>query len=182
MVTRGGRLGPGVSEIEIRNGRDCDGATVLGLWDTAIEWLAQRGQPEQWGTEPASSRARTRELVAEWVAGDGLRIAELDGVAVGASVITPIAPAHVAPTPLAETYLMFLISDRRHAGRGIGSELVRRATDEARGAGSAVLRVDCWAGAPPLVAWYERQGFVRSGTFTVKVRGAWHGQVFELRL
>ena len=24
-----------------------------------------------------------------------------------------------------------------------------------------LLRVDCWAGAPPLVAWYEDQGFVR---------------------
>jgi GNAT superfamily N-acetyltransferase len=171
-----------VSELEIRRGRSSDGAGVLALWDTAIEWLAQRGQPEQWGTEPASSRARTREMVAEWVAGDGLRIAELDGVAVGASVITPTGMAHVPPTPSSETYLMFLISERGHAGRGIGAALVRRAADEARAAGSEVLRVDCWAGAPALVAWYERQGFVRSDTFIVEVRGEWHGQVFEMPL
>ena len=42
-----------------------------------------------------------------------------------------------------------------------------------------MLRVDCWAGAPALVAWYERQGFVRSGTFDV---GGWIGQVFTMRL
>jgi hypothetical protein len=41
---------------------------------------------------------------------------------------------------------------------------------------------DCWAGAPDLVAWYERQGFIRSDTFTVEVRGGWHGQVFEMAL
>jgi GNAT superfamily N-acetyltransferase len=155
---------------------------VLALWDTAIEWLAQRGQPAQWGTEPASFRARTREMVDQWVVGSGLRIAELEGEAVGASVIGPAPPAHVPPTSLAESYLLFLISDRNHAGIGIGGELVRRAAAEAREAGSQVLRVDCWAGAPPLVAWYERQGFVRSDTFKVEVRGAWHGQVFEMRL
>jgi GNAT superfamily N-acetyltransferase len=171
-----------VSEVGIRDGRSSDGATVLALWDTAIEWLAQRGQPEQWGTEPASSRARTRELVDQWVLGSGLRIAEMEGEAVGASVIGPAPPAHVPPTSLAETYLQFLISDRNHAGMGVGAELVRRAAAEAREAGSQLLRVDCWAGAPPLVAWYERQGFVRSDSFTVEVRGAWHGQVFEMRL
>ena len=32
---------------------------------------------------------------------------------------------------------------------------------------------------PPLVAWYERQGFQRSGTFDV---GGWIGQVFAMRL
>jgi predicted N-acetyltransferase YhbS len=83
---------------------------------------------------------------------------------------------------LRETYLLFLISDRDQAGSGIGSELVRRAVTDARAAGSHVLRVDCWAGAPGLVAWYERQGFVRSGRFTVDVRGGWDGQAFELTL
>ena len=53
------------------------------------------------------------------------------------------------------------------------------AAQEARDAGAALLRVDCWAGAPPLVAWYERQGFQRTGTFDV---GGWIGQVFAMRL
>lgn len=173
-----------MTELEIRPGRDSDGPAVLRLWDTAIEWLAQRGQPEQWGAEPASARERTRAMVDQWVAGPGLWIAELAGDPVGACVIVNgDAPAHVPATPLVESYLLFLISDRAHAGMGIGSALVRRAVAEARAAGSAVLRVDCWAGAPSLVAWYERQGFVGSATFTVEVRGvAWHGQVFEMPL
>ncbi len=36
-----------------------------------------------------------------------------------------------------------------------------------------------WAGAPPLVAWYERQGFARSGTFEVT---GWKGQVFSMEV
>ena len=71
------------------------------------------------------------------------------------------------------------MTSRRHAGRGIGGPARAAAANEARAAGAAVLRVDCWAGAPPLVAWYERQGFARSGTFDV---GGWIGQVFTMRL
>jgi GNAT superfamily N-acetyltransferase len=168
--------------VLIREGRASDGDALLGLWDEAIAWLAQRGQPEQWGTEPASSRARTREMVDQWLTEPGLRIAEIDREPVGASVSGGAPPAHVPPTPLAETYLLFLISSRSRAGMGIGAELVAQAASEARGAGSEVLRVDCWAGAPTLVAWYEHQGFVRSDTFIVEVRGPWHGQVFEMRL
>jgi GNAT superfamily N-acetyltransferase len=121
-------------------------------------------------------------MVDQWVIGSGLRVAEIDGEEVGASVIGAAPPAHVPPTSLAETYLLFLISSRRQAGMGIGAELVAQAASEARAGGSEVLRVDCWAGAPTLVEWYERQGFVRSDSFTVEVRGPWHGQVFEMRL
>ncbi len=170
----------GVSvELLIRPGREADVPGVLELWDIAIAWMVERGQPEQWGTEPASANERARRAVREWQHDGGLRIAELDGVAVGASAISAAPPPHVAPLTRPETYLQFLISDRRHAGRGIGAALVHHALAEARAARSQLLRVDCWAGAPRLVSWYEQQGFIRSGTFTV---GQWHGQVFELEL
>ena len=42
-----------------------------------------------------------------------------------------------------------------------------------------LLRVNCWAGAPGLVALYERQGFTKTSTFAVK---DWHGQVFAMDL
>ena len=150
--------------------------------DSAIAWMVQRGQAMQWGTEPASERPIWRERVREWVASPGLRIAEIDNRPVGASVIVPEPPAHVAPSELRESYLLFLISDRRYAGNRIGTALVERAAADALTAGSEVLRVDCWADAPDLVAWYERQGFVRSDTFVVDVRGDWHGQVLEMHL
>jgi GNAT superfamily N-acetyltransferase len=87
-------------------------------------------------------------------------------------------PEHVSPADSAERYIEALVTSRAHAGRDIGGELVHRAIKETRTAGIPLLRVDCWAGAPDLVAWYERQGFRRSGTFTVN---GWHGQVLSLR-
>jgi GNAT superfamily N-acetyltransferase len=168
--------------IQIRNGRSTDDVAVLAMWDNAIRWMVERGQSRQWGVEPASQQSRHCGMVRQWVRGTGLRIAECDGRPVGASVIVGDPPAHVPPTVLRETYLLFLISDRDEPGNGIGSALVRRAVSDARDNGSEVLRVDCWADAPDLVAWYERQGFVRSDTFAVDVRGGWNGQVFELKL
>lgn len=168
------------SPVLVRVGRLGDRAAVLALWDQAIAWLVEREQSGQWGTEPASARNRNRKMVGEWEAGTGLRVVELDGEPVGASVMVGVSPVYVPPTTRRESYLLFLIADRAHARRGIGSELVRRAANEARAAGSELLRVDCWAGAGELVAWYERQGFVRSDSFTVG--DGWPGQVFEMPL
>lgn len=179
----GCRYGAGITgEVTIRDGREGDDVALLSMVDSAIAWMVDRGQATQWGAEPASERPVWRQRVREWVAGPGLRIAEIDDRSVGASVIVPEPPAHVPPSDLRETYLLFLISDRRHAGNRIGAALVQRAAADALAAGSEVLRVDCWADAPDLVAWYERQGFVRSDSFVVDVRGDWHGQVFEMRL
>lgn len=168
--------------LRIRAGRAGDSSALLALWDDAIAWMVERGQAMQWGVEPASAIPGRRDMVRDWESGTGLRIAELDAKTVGASVIVASPPDHVPTARRPESYLLFLISARKHAGKGIGAELVRRAADEARAAGSELLRVDCWAGAPDLVAWYERQGFARSGTFTIDLRGGWHGQVFEMEL
>jgi GNAT superfamily N-acetyltransferase len=63
--------------------------------------------------------------------------------------------------------------------RGIGARLLEHAVALARDAGVGLLRVDCWAGAPRLVGFYEAHGFVRDGTFDVR---GWQGQVFWMRL
>jgi GNAT superfamily N-acetyltransferase len=78
-----------------------------------------------------------------------------------------------------ELYVQALVTSRRHAGQDVGGALIRRAVEEARAAGVTLLRVDCWADAPGLVGWYERQGFSRSGTF---VRDGWRGQVLSMEL
>ena len=166
--------------VVVRAGRESDAAAVLELWDTVIAWLVARGQTAQWGAQPASARPHARDMVHGWAAGTGLRVAELGGERVGVSVVGGDHPKYVPPVDQRETYLRFLVSDRTRAGLGIGATLVRRAAAEARAAGSQVLRVDCWAGAPDLVAWYERQGFTRSGTFTVN--GGWRGQLLEMPL
>jgi GNAT superfamily N-acetyltransferase len=162
--------------VTIREGRPADAAAVLALFDDAVEWLVERGQTGQWGSEPFSAIEARVAAATEWAAGGGLRIAEHDGTVVGALVLGS-HPEWVAPAGEPERYIQALVSSRAHAGQDIGGALVRRAIEEARAAGIGLLRVDCWAGAPPLVAWYERQGFARSGTF--EVRG-WPGQVFSL--
>ena len=164
--------------MEIRDGHPQDAAAVLALFDEAVEWLVARGQTGQWGSEPFSAIEARIARATEWAAGGGLRIAERGGTVVGALVLGA-HPEWVTPASEPERYIEALVTSRAHAGEDIGGALVRRAIEETRAAGVALLRVDCWAGAPSLVAWYERQGFVRSGTF--EVRG-WPGQVFSLRV
>jgi ribosomal protein S18 acetylase RimI-like enzyme len=164
--------------MKIRDGGPEDAATVLALFDEAIAWLVARGQTGQWGSTPFSALDARVAAAAEWAAGGGLRIAEADGDAVGALVLGA-RPDHVSPAPVPERYITALVTSRAHAGQEIGAALVHRAVKETRTAGLKLLRVDCWAGAPGLVAWYERQGFRRSGTFTVR---GWHGQVFSMDL
>lgn len=170
----------GMADVVLREAVEGDAAAILDLWDGAIVWLIARGQAGQWGTERASARAQSREMVDRWVRGPGVRIAEREGHPVGVSVIVPSRPDYVPAIERSETYLLFLVSSRSAAGKDIGGMLVRQAAADARAAGSEVLRVDCWAGAPGLVAWYTREGFVPSDTFTVG--DGWRGQVFEMDL
>ena len=168
-----------MATVRIRPGTAADAPLVLALFDEAVAWLVARRQPGQWGTTPWSQRPSAVGHVQRWAeapacASQWTRTrTPLGALALGAH------PPHVEPIDEPERYVEALVTSRRHAGRGIGAALVAAAADEAREAGAAVLRVDCWAGAPPLVAWYERQGFERSGTFDVD---GWIGQVFAMRL
>ena len=161
--------------IDIRKGSPADEQTLLGLFDEAVAWMVARGQSAQWGDRPFSERPETRKRVHEMAQHEGLWIAERDGAPVGA-LIVGARPAHVHPIGARELYVELLISSRAHARNDIGGHLVRRADALAAEAGVPVLRVDCWAGAPTLVGWYERQGFVRAGMFDYH---GWMGQVFE---
>jgi GNAT superfamily N-acetyltransferase len=162
--------------VSIREGGPADAAAVLALFDEAVEWLVARGQTGQWGTRPFSAVEARVARAAEWAAGGGLRLA-VEGDEVLGAIVIGARPEHVSPAPAAERYIEALVTSRRHAGRDVGGELIRRAIKETRSAGIPLLRVDCWAGAPALVEYYERQGFHRSGTFTVR---GWHGQVLSM--
>ena len=165
--------------MRIRPGDADDVRVVLDLMDEAVEWLVARGQTEQWGTEPISSRSSFVSQLEGWVRTGGLRIAESDeGEPVGALIVGAHQP-YVPPPAEPELYVILLVTSRRHAGKGVGTALVEQAVEEARRAGVQLLRVDCWAGAPALVGWYESQGFVPTAGFAV---GDWQGQLFELRI
>src|SRR3954452_653950 len=162
-------------DSDIRPGTPGDEAALLALFDEAVAWMVARGQPGQWGDRPFSARRETRQRVREFAESEGLWIAERGDDPLGA-VIVGVHPPHVEPIDRSELYIELLISSRRHAGNAIGARLVRLADDIAVERGVEVLRVDCWAGAPTLVGFYEARGFQRSGTFDVR---GWIGQVFE---
>ncbi|MFF3615045.1 GNAT family N-acetyltransferase [Streptomyces sp. NPDC002580] len=152
------------------------------MLDAAVVWMNDRGNTEQWGTTPYSRTSGGAERVRRYTTENAPFIAEAGGTPVGALVLdsgpNPLMPIGPAGEP--ERYVRLLVSDRRHAGRGIGAELLARAAEETRRAGVALLRVDCWAGGGgELVAYYERNGFTPTERF---LSGTWPGQVLARRL
>jgi GNAT superfamily N-acetyltransferase len=166
------------SPLTIRPGDEADGPAVVALFDEAVAWLVERGQTGQWGATPFAERPGVRERVHGFRIAGGLYIAEREGVPVGVLVVGP-APSYAPPVPVPELYVILLLSSRQQAGQGIGRQLVSKAIELGYERGAEVLRVDCWAHAPSLVRWYEKQGFVRSSRFELN---GWQGQVFTMRL
>jgi GNAT superfamily N-acetyltransferase len=164
--------------MELRRGTAADHPALMALFDEAVEWMVARGQEGQWGSEPWSARPSAVERARGMIESDGSWVIEHDGRAIAVLVVGE-HPPHVEPVDRPELYIELLITSRAEAGQDLGGRLIRHARALAVERGAAVLRVDCWAGAPHLVRWYEDQGFHRSGTFRV---GDWEGQVFEMPL
>ncbi|MFE4696066.1 GNAT family N-acetyltransferase [Streptomyces sp. NPDC056738] len=168
--------------IRIRPDGPGDARAVLDMLDGAVAWMNARGNTEQWGTTPYSATTGGAERVRRYMTENAPFVAEAGGVPVGAMVLdtgpSPQMPIEPAGEP--ERYVRLLVSDRRHAGRGIGAALLAHAVEETRRSGVELLRVDCWAGGGgELVAFYERQGFTPTERF---LSGAWPGQVLARRV
>ncbi|MEU7166595.1 GNAT family N-acetyltransferase [Streptomyces morookaense] len=171
-----------MNDIRIRPGSLADAPVILDMLDAAVAWMNARGNTEQWGTTPYSQKPGGVERVERYTTENVPYIAELDGRPVGALVLDsgPSPQMPIAPAGEAERYVRLLVSDRRHAGRGIGAALLDHAAEETRRAGVELLRVDCWAGGGgELVAFYERNGFTPTDPF---LYGAWPGQVLARRV
>ncbi len=167
-----------LDQLVVRRGGPQDIDVLVGLFDDAVAWLVARGQPEQWGSEPFSQRPDGRRRVNALATGGGLWVAEAGGEPVGALVVGD-APEYAPPVDYRELYIELLLTARRHAGKALGGRLIEVALREARTAGCAIIRVDCWAGAPRLVRWYEQQGFIPAALYE---RRGFTGQIFSLQL
>ncbi|NLU75697.1 GNAT family N-acetyltransferase [Streptomyces sp. HNM0575] len=168
--------------IRIRPGGPADAPAIVGMLDSAVAWMNARGNTEQWGTAPWSSRPGGVARVERYTTEQSPFIAESDGAPRGALVLGsgPSPQLPIAPAGEPERYVRLLVSDRRYAGLGIGAALLAHAAEEARRAGVGLLRVDCWAGGGrELVAFYERNGFTATDRFT---HGDWPGQVLARRV
>ncbi|MET8090744.1 GNAT family N-acetyltransferase [Micromonospora sp. NPDC005220] len=169
-------------DVFIRRGGPADAPAVLAMLDSAVAWMNDRGNTEQWGTKPFSEQPRRVDQVDRYLTENLPYIAEVDGTPAAALVLGsgPDPRIPIAPVAEPERYVRLLVSDRRFAGRNLGSALLARAVEETRRAGVRLLRVDCWAGGGgKLVAFYERHGFTSTETFLV---GSWPGQVLAQRV
>ncbi|SDI98237.1 Acetyltransferase (GNAT) family protein [Actinokineospora alba] len=163
----------------IRTGGPADADTMLAFLDEAVAWMVERGQSDQWGSEPWSAQPKRVARVRAMAESGLLWIAEVDGAPAGALVLGD-PPEEIPPVDEPEVYIRFLITSRRLAGRGIGSDLLDFARAHTRALGIGLLRVDCWAGGGGrLVEYYVRNGFTPSAMFAV---GDWPGQVLEQRV
>ncbi|MFE9063245.1 GNAT family N-acetyltransferase [Streptomyces violaceusniger] len=168
--------------IRVRPGSLADAPAILDMLDSAVAWMNDRGNTEQWGTTPYSQKTGGVARVERYTTVNAPYIAELDGTPVGAMVLDsgPSPQVPIAPAGEPERYVRLLVSDRQHAGLGIGSALLAHAVEETRRAGVGLLRVDCWAGGGgELVAFYERNGFTATDRF---LSGSWPGQVLARRV
>ncbi|WP_112643271.1 GNAT family N-acetyltransferase [Micromonospora saelicesensis] len=168
--------------VRIRRGGPADAPAVLHMLDSAVVWMNDRGNTEQWGTTPFSEKPERAAQVDRYLTENLPFIAEVDGTPAAALVLGsgPDPRAPIAPAEEPERFVRLLVSDRRFAGQKLGSALLAHAVEETRRAGVRLLRVDCWAGSGgELVAYYERQGFTPTETF---LAGAWPGQVLAQRV
>jgi len=156
---------------------------ALALLDRASQWLVDCGRPGQWGTERQSTDPRRLAQSEQWVSSGGFYLAWIDDDAVAAMVVGK-APRHIPGAAEPELFVNLLVTDRRHAGEGIGAAMLDYARDLARAHGARLLRLDCYAGDDQaLVAYYEKQGFRATETFSVEIRDTvWPGQIMEQRL
>jgi GNAT superfamily N-acetyltransferase len=168
---------------DVRPGGADDVPAVMALLDDAVRWLNARGRPGQWGTDPLSESRRLTTLISEIAADGGLHLAVRGDVVVGALGVGQ-PPAYVSPASEPELYVVLLVTDRNHAGEGLGRRLLAYARRLAVASGAGLLRVDCYAGDDrALVRYYEGQGFTATQRFTVpQGEIQWPGQVLEQRL
>ncbi|MGW9346067.1 N-acetyltransferase family protein [Nocardiopsis flavescens] len=166
--------------MKIRPGSTGDLHTVLGMLDSAVEWLVANGRTGQWGTEPWSSRPRSVTRIEKMLAQGEPWIAEVGGEPAGTLILDSAPGPEVPAADEPEVYVRLLVTDRRFAGHRVGATLLEHAADETRRKGVDLLRVDCFAGNEGrLVAYYTGQGFTPTDTFTV---GEWHGRILAKRV
>jgi diamine N-acetyltransferase len=71
------------------------------------------------------------------------------------------------PEIIGPWFLWKLLIDKRHQGRGYGSEVVRQVAELVRAAGATELFTSAVAGDGGPAGFYERIGFVRTGDVDV---------------
>ena len=174
-----GPIAPGNGWV-LRRASAEDAPAVLGLFDEAIAWFREIGNPGQWGTEPWSAQPQRVERVTQACALPGAWVAHTQSGTLGAALVLGEAMPYVPAATEPEVYVRLLVASRRLSARGVGRHLMAFADEQARAAGVGHLRVDCYGGGSgALVRFYESCGYQRVCTFEVD---GWPGQLLARSL
>ena len=166
--------------VQFRAGSIEDTDAVLALFDANVAWLVERGRSSQWGSDPWSTNPKLVEFVGDLLSHGVVTIAEMEGEAVGVSVVTDHPMPYVPATEEPERYLKLLMSSPRHRGQKIGHRLIELAREFTVSEGVNLLRLDCVAGGDRrLVSYYTSEGF--TPTQEIEVRPGTSVQIFEWR-
>ncbi|MDQ0991521.1 GNAT family N-acetyltransferase [Streptomyces sp. V3I7] len=168
--------------ITIREGGPDDLPVILGMFDSAVEWLVAQGRTRQWGTDPWSTDPKAVAMIERYVRAGTPFFAEVDGAPAATLTLTDAPGSYLEPAGEPERYIHLLASDRRFKGHGAGAALLAHAAEVTRRAGVSLLRVDCYAGDDrKLVAFYERNGFTPVEEFTFGA-DKWPGMALARRV
>ena len=158
-------------------GTTADAHAVVGLRDTAAEWLLSRGI-EQW--RPGELAV---DVLAAKAAAGQLYVRREQGAIVAAVVITWSDPAIWGVDDGAAGYVHTLVTDRRHSGRGLGLSVLADAEQLIAGQGRSRVRLDCVGTNDGLRAYYRAAGYHEVGERSFGAGSSWSPMtLFEKRL
>ncbi len=158
----------GYSRLELRRADENDHDVIVGLIESAAQWLRRTRGTDQWAQPWRSEEDRSNRIRRDLTAGKTWLLR--DGVIAVATVTAdpqdyPIWPAQRQREPA--VYVRRLVVGHDHAGQRLGSALLDWAGLAARRRyGAQWIRVDVWRTNKELHAYYERQGFTSCGMCT----------------
>ena len=142
-----------MSEPQLEEASGADIAAVVALMNAAY-----RDGPPSWSTESdllGGQRTDPATLAGEIAAGTRLLV-HRDGAAIVASV-------QLRPADAGRWYLGGLTIAPARQGSGLGHAILAAAEQWARAHGAAAIEMTVIAQREPLIAWYERRGYARTG-------------------
>jgi predicted N-acetyltransferase YhbS len=153
--------------LQIRPAEMDDMPSIIGLIDDAAQWLQTEKNSDQWQRPWPDKSARDQRIrrgikvTRTWMAedDDGL----VGTVSFGRGGNKKLWTVRERNQPA--VYVSRLIVSRRHAGEGIGADLIDWAGQRGVvGWNAELIRVDVWTSNDALQAYYKRQGFAHVRT------------------
>ena len=155
-------------ELMIRRAMPDDARALHALRQAAADWQQARGI-QLWRRDDTPL-----ETIAAQVEEGEWHVAVAGGAIRGALRLLasdPVWPQDGVPAH----YVHGLMTDRGHAGTGLGASLLAWAADQARQTGAEALRLDCIETNVRLRQYYSGQGFRPVGRFAYPA--PWHSVV-----